>query len=381
MSVWFFISVKELGNMAKYRVGLIGCGRKGGQHGRAYVLNPSTEVVALADTDAENLELYSGFFGVPGYADYREMIEKEQIDIAAPILPVGPNPEVVIGCAEAGVKAILCEKPLGTTLAETDRMVEACASRGIKFGAGDMDRNLPYYWQARQLIDAGELGEVCSITFVGGSGVEISGGGCQQLSLMRHFAGDAEVDFVIGWVSGDPFSDEDQGAAGYVRFVNGIEATLQRQRDARGSGFDVACTGGLIQSRNGVLRLWKTEEGGELKEVEGLFPDGSVMGNTSGSYVVDGWKWPGDRNTATVQSIVDALDQDIEPRSNGDNGRKVLELAIALRQSHRQGHAPVKLPLEDRSLTLYPRKSRLENKKPDIGPKEYIELISTAMKG
>ena len=61
----------ESENMAKYRVGLIGCGRKGGQHGRAYALNPLTEVVALADTDAENLELYSGFFGVPGYADYR----------------------------------------------------------------------------------------------------------------------------------------------------------------------------------------------------------------------------------------------------------------------------------------------------------------------
>ena len=366
--------------MAKYRVGLIGCGRKGGQHGRAYALNPLTEVVALADTDAENLELYSGFFGAPGYADYREMIEKEQIDIAAPILPVGPNPDVVLGCAAAGVKAILCEKPMASVLEEADRMVEVCRERGIKFGAGDMDRNLPYYWQVRQLIEEGELGEVCSITFVGGSGSEISGGGCQQLSLMRHFAADAEVDWVSGWVTDDPASDEDQGAAGYLRFVNGIEGFIHRQRDARGTGFDVACSGGLIQSRNGILRLWKGAAGGELKEEVGLFPATSVMGNTSGSYVVDGWKWPGDRNTASVQSIVDALEQDIEPRSSGDNGRKVLELAIALRESHRRGHAPVKLPLSDRSLKLYPKKARLENKKPDIGAREYIELISSTMK-
>ena len=73
-------------------------------------INPLTEVVAFADTDPENLELYCEYYGVPGYSDYREMLEKEQIDIAAPILPVRPNPEVVIGCAEAGVKAILCEK-------------------------------------------------------------------------------------------------------------------------------------------------------------------------------------------------------------------------------------------------------------------------------
>ena len=56
--------------MAKYRVALIGCGRKGGQHGRAYALNPATEVVALADNDVDNLRLYGDFFGVPGYTDY-----------------------------------------------------------------------------------------------------------------------------------------------------------------------------------------------------------------------------------------------------------------------------------------------------------------------
>ena len=42
---------------------------------------------------------------------------------------------------------------------------------------------------------------------------------------------------------------------------------------------------------------------------------------------------PGDRNVASVQSIIDALEQDIEPRGSGDNGRKVLEIAIALRES------------------------------------------------
>ena len=74
--------------MAKYRVGIIGGGRKGSQHARAYVLNPLTDVVAIADTDPENLELFCGRFNVPGYSDYKEMLEKEQIDIAAPILPV-----------------------------------------------------------------------------------------------------------------------------------------------------------------------------------------------------------------------------------------------------------------------------------------------------
>ncbi len=360
--------------MSQYRVGLIGCGRKGTQHARAYALNPATQVVAGADTDPENLELFCQRFGVPGYRDYREMLEKERIEIAAPILPVRYNPEVVLGCAAAGVKAILCEKPIAASLEEADRMVEACRARGIKFAAGDLDRNFPDYWKARQFMDAGELGQVRSISLLYGSGTEISGGGCQILSLMRLFAHDAEVDWVIGWVAGDPSSDEDQGMAGYVRFVNGIECCIHRQANAK-NGIEVLCTRGVFFSDGFFLHLWKAPEGVErptwtaLEKVEGLFPPTSIYGTRD--YDEEGWKWPGDRNMASVQSMVEALQNDIEPRSSGENGRKVLEIAIALRESHRQGHVPVKLPLADRSLKIVPHEGRWENKKEVYGREWY----------
>ena len=109
-----------------YRVGVIGCGRKGTSHARAYDLNPSTELVAAADTDNENLELFCKRFGVPGYSNYKEMLRKEKIDIAVPILPVSVNPDVVLGCVESGVKAIACEKPVAAVLSDADQMVEAC---------------------------------------------------------------------------------------------------------------------------------------------------------------------------------------------------------------------------------------------------------------
>ena len=108
---------------AKYRVGVIGCGRKGTVHARSYALNPKSEIVAGADTDSETLELFCKRFGVPGYRDYREMIEKEKIDIAAPILPVQPNPEVVIGCARLGVKAICSEKPMAASLEDPEHFL------------------------------------------------------------------------------------------------------------------------------------------------------------------------------------------------------------------------------------------------------------------
>ena len=110
----------------KYRVGLIGCGRKGTEHARGYRFHPLTEVVAAADTDPENLALFCERFDVPVYADYEEMLKKEQIQIAAPILPTSVNPEVVLRCADAGVKAIFCEKPMSASLEDADRLVEVC---------------------------------------------------------------------------------------------------------------------------------------------------------------------------------------------------------------------------------------------------------------
>ena len=118
-----------------YRAGIIGVGRKGHGHARGYAGNPRTEVVAAADPDASNLAIFLERFPVPGYADYHEMLAQEEIDIAAPILPVSPNPKVVIDCARAGVRAIYCEKPMAASLAESDAMVEVCASRGIAFAS------------------------------------------------------------------------------------------------------------------------------------------------------------------------------------------------------------------------------------------------------
>lgn len=365
--------------MAKYRVGLIGAGRKGTQHARAYMQDERAEVVAVADADPENLALFQQRTGITGYADYRQMLAKEDLDIAAPILPVSANPEVVMACAEAGVKAILCEKPISTTLADVDEMISACRSRRISFGAGDLDVNLPAYQNALAFIATGELGAVKSITVLGGPGTEMSGGGCQRFTLMRHFAGCAEVAWVLGWVSDDPLSDHDQGGAGYVRFANGIEAFIHQQKDARGRGYEVACEGGVFRSDDNLAGLYRYVEGDgaswdKLEKIEGVLPEGRIYGEAR-DYDADGWKWPGDRNVASCKALIDALERGEDPPGSGDNGRKVLEMAIALRESHRQGCVPVSLPLVDRSLRIIPSPSRMYNKKPIFGHDKYMSQV------
>ena len=359
-----------------YRIAQIGCGQKGTSHARSHVLVGRSQIVAAADPDEENLALFCERFGVPGYADHRELLDKEEFDIALAILNPRNNPGIVIDCADAGVRAIQSEKPIAERLADADAMVAACRANGALFACGDVERNWSYYWKAREIIASGDLGDVLSITCFS---VSTRRWDVQGLSLMRMFAFDADVAWVTGWVHEDPVSDHDTGGyAGHLRFTNGIDGYLHRRPSAR-HGIEVVCTKGVFESDFRYMRMRKAEASqpswSRLSEMAGILPEESFQGITVGEYDDEGWRHPGTRCLHTVESLLEAVDSGTEPRANGDNGRKTLEITIALRESHRRGHIPVRLPLEDRDQTIILGRGRPLDKKEFEGPASYMEKL------
>ena len=377
---------------AKYRVGVIGCGRAGAPRARAFDVHPLCQVTAIADTDPENLEFGCESFGVPGYSSYEEMFASEQIDIAMPVLPVRPNADAVVAAARAGVKAVFCEKPLTARLADADRMAEECRSRGVHLAAGVVVSSHPDYRKAFSLAASGEIGEVRRINLYDGNGQ----GGCHGLNLSRKFAGKSQVEFVTGWVEGDPCSDHEEPyeegrtgfgrIGGFIRFANGVEC-YSSYRDVGWRGIEVIGTDGVIYNWNNTgLGLRLRQAGGDerplghhdLREVEGLFQEFS---GAERGYDEDGWRDPGEVMGGIVQAIVDALETGSELQlTTGDDLRHALEIAIAMRESHRRGHGAVKLPLEDRSLVMYPEKSRWHYKKDIHGREWYISQMAQVKK-
>ncbi len=361
----------------KYRVGMVGCGRKATQFARAYSQHPMTEVVAAADPDPWTLELLCSRLGVRGYANDEEMIEKEKIDIAPCFVPTGVAPEVIVNAAQAGAKAVHRQKPIAAVLEDADRMVEECRSLGVPFAAGDADRNYPQFWKALEIIDSGDIGDVRSINLYQ-AGDQISGGGSQGLALLQMFAHDAAIEWVTGWVKGDPWSDDDQGMGGYVRFANGIDGFIHFRAGAK-RGIEVVCERGIFASDTSTFHLWKTPPGtrpgplAELTEVAEVFAPPAEKGR---DYDDEGWLSVSPRHTAGVQSVVDALEQGIEPRCSGEIIRNALEIAIALRESHRNGHSAVKLPLQDRSLKIMPSRGKYISKKELYGQEWWAKEMS-----
>ena len=177
-----------------YRVGMIGVGRMGTTHARGYKFHSRTELVAAVDTDAENLALFCDRFGVPGYTDLRQMLRNEDVDIAAPVLPVRANVETVLGCMEEEVKAVFCEKPFAATLSDADQMVECSQNRNIRFSVGYVQRNYPQFWRARDIIDSGWLGAPLYVDLYH----NLNQIGCQWLPVVNLFTHDSDVEFVVG---------------------------------------------------------------------------------------------------------------------------------------------------------------------------------------
>ena len=366
----------------KYRVGMVGCGRQGTQHARGFTLLAETRVVAIADPDPDNLALACRRFDARGYSSAEEMYANEELDIVDCVLPVRYNPDMVVLAAErSGAKGIVSEKPIAAKLSDADRMLEACRSRGIPWQGGTVDRSLSQMWEARSMIEAGEIGEVVSISMFH----PITQCGAQTLSVGHMFAGDSEVEEVVGWTNGDPFGagDEDyKGIWGHIRYANGVECFVH-PRESAFKGLIVTGSMGVFvtDKRNG--RFYKKVEDAGRDVLSGLQYDESIAfksfrGHAEGGYDDEGWLYPGDRLMDSMRSIVEAIEQGIEPRASGTIQHRSLEVAMAMRESARRGSVPVRLPLEDRSLTLMPQRYRWDNKKLLHGEEWYAEQIGNA---
>ena len=367
---------------AKYKVGIVGCGRQGTQHGRGFNLLPDTSVVAIADPDPDNLALAMRRFSARGYSTAEEMYANEQLDIVDCVLPVQFNPDMVVLAAEtSGAKGIVSEKPIAASLVDADRMVAACEANGIPWQGGNVDRSISQLWEARALIEAGEIGEVLSINLY-----EMTmQGGCQGLSVAHMFAQDADIDWVTGWTNGDPFGESDDeylGIGGYVRYANGVECFIHARTGAM-RGLIVTGTEGVYVTDKRHHRFYHKSDASDADLLSNLKYDDSktfkpFRPHAEGGYDDEGWLYPGDRLVNSMQSIVDAITHGIEPKAPGQVQHKSFEATVAMRESARQGHAPVKLPLPDRSLTLKPQIWRWVNKKGLFGEEEYARQIGRA---
>ncbi len=330
-----------------HRVAIIGCGRLGQHYAEAYSTYPDTEVAAIAERNPERLAAVGERFGVRAlYADVESLLRDEAPDLAAIVTPTKFYKDAVIACAEAGVKGVSTDKPIAARLSDADEMVEACESRGVVYAGGNLQRAMSEVQEAARMLRRGDFGELVGASVHRWS-LEISGGGCQQVSVLRLLA-DAEVTEVIAWGKPQEALDgeTDDGLAidGLFRLSGGIDCPVFSAETPR-RGVDVWSADSLVRWDWAAPELYRGFDG-----------EGSRV-RLDHQYAPYQWSEFG-YLTTSIRSFISAVETGSELAISGHDLRQALEIAVAAKHSAKWGSVPLKLPLEDRSLALYPRPYR-----------------------
>ncbi len=145
----------------KLRTGIIGIGFIGAVHIEQLRRLGNVDVVALTDTvDAQKK---ADALCVPkGYEDYREMIDKENLDCIHICTPNSTHYEIACYAMDKGVN-VLCEKPMAVSTEEAEKLLAYAREKKLIHAMNFNCRFYPLAYQMREMIRNGELGDVFTI--------------------------------------------------------------------------------------------------------------------------------------------------------------------------------------------------------------------------
>jgi len=193
-----------------YGIGIVGCGGIGQKRARA--LGSGGRLVACADIDEGRARRLASDAGARAFADWRELVALPDVEIVMVATLHDSLAEVALGAAQAG-KHVLVEKPAARTVAELLPVMAAAERAGVKVRVGFNHRYHRALRKAKEIFDAGTIGEPMYVRARYGHGgrvgyegewrarPELSGGGelidqgPHLVDLARWFLGDfTEID-------------------------------------------------------------------------------------------------------------------------------------------------------------------------------------------
>lgn len=140
-------------------IGIIGAGSYGAQHAEAIAAVDGAQLVAASRTTAAALSEFVERYGGIGYTDYHDLLADSTVEAVVIATPHHQHTDIVEAACAAG-KHILLEKPMAPTRAECDRILAATAAAGVTLMMGHVNHFSPAYVRAKEMLDAGEMGEV-----------------------------------------------------------------------------------------------------------------------------------------------------------------------------------------------------------------------------
>jgi predicted dehydrogenase len=278
--------------------------------------------------------------------DWRRVVANPEIDVIDVSTPGNTHAEIAIAAAEAG-KAVFCEKPIGNTLEEAKRMLDAVKKAGVPNAVFHNYRKAPAVGLAKRLIDEGKLGTLYhwratylqdwiadpNFPLVWRLQKEIAGSGTHGdinahiIDMARHLVGEidevsgllhtfikkrplaGEIDERLGAKASDQMGDVtvDDAAMFMAKFKNGALGTFEATRFAVGRKnyhrWEINGSKGSV--------VFNLERMNELEFYDNTLP-GDVQGftliqATDGSHPYAGHFWPAGHIIGYEHTFIDLL--------------------------------------------------------------------------
>lgn len=343
---------------------LIGCGRISTNHIKAAV-NNKLEIVAICDIVPENMETLLAKHNletdetIKRYADYKQMIQENQIELISIATESGIHAESALYCIENGIHVII-EKPMAMSLADADKIIALAEEKHVKVSACHQNRFNIAVQEMRQALEAGRFGKLSHgsihvrwnrnqeyYTQAPWRGTWAQDGGALMnqcihgIDLLRWTFGD-EVEEVYGQTRQQfhhYLEAEDIGMA-VVKFKNGAIATIEGTTNVYPQNLEETL---YVFGEKGTVKLggkstnnidvWNFAD-----ETDADQKNKGLEEATSNVY--------GNGHTSLFADVMNAIKEDRAPYVDARAGRNALEMILAIYKSQKTGQ-PVKLPLTD----------------------------------
>lgn len=215
------------------KVAVIGVGSMGRNHARVYSELGDVELVGVADANPAAAEAIGAKYGVPAFADYRDLLAKAQPEAVTIAVPTALHEEVAVAVLEAGAH-LLVEKPIAATLEEGQRLIALAAEKQRTLMIGHIVRFNPALQALKQKLDAGELGRIFQIVCrrAGPFPARIRDVGVvvdlapHDLDVMRFLTG-SEPTRIYAEIERNVHTDHEDLLMGLLRFESGVIGQLE----------------------------------------------------------------------------------------------------------------------------------------------------------
>ncbi|MDP6746436.1 MAG: Gfo/Idh/MocA family oxidoreductase [Candidatus Poribacteria bacterium] len=318
-----------------YRVGVVGCGGMGRSHTKQWNNRSDTKVVAVTDINQEIANKLAEENDVPAvYTDYQQMFEIEDLDILSIPTWQGVRAEVTVAAANAGIKAILGEKPMCASMGEANAMIESCEENGVKLAIGHQGRFSPTSNEVRRLVADGAIGEPTMVYHSAKRRAGLLNTGTHAIDGWRYILSDPETLWVIGQTARTTDRWERRSACedlcmGLVCFEGGTRGVYE---------------GDLPEPKVSMPTVYGTK--GQIRtDGTGVIAKGNIALQTINS---NQWQEvePSPVETNQYQEMIDWIEGRIEThRSSGYQARYTIEIMMAIYESLRTKNI-VTMPVE-----------------------------------